>query len=380
MNNIVKYDVAIVGGGIAGLCTALQLANAGYKVCLIEKETYPIHKVCGEYISMESYPFLEQVIGFPFHEFSLPRITQLHISSPRGNIIQHMLKPGGFGISRHTFDHELWQMAHRKGVVLHHYKVENILYADNQYIINTTQKVEISARLAIGCWGKRSNIDIKNERKFTRTKYKGQHNYIGVKYHIHADLPDHIIELHNFKDGYAGISKVENDTYCLCYLTTSNNLSEYQNSIPMMEERMLMCNPWLKNYLTKYKKITPTPVSISQITFDQKELIHRHIPMAGDSAGMIAPLCGNGMSMAMHASKILSGLAIQYLEHKISLDELCNQYTQVWNGNFAARLRAGRILQSLLGSEFLTEAVIALLKPFPPVVSALVGLTHGKTF
>ena len=52
------YDCAIIGGGLAGLCLAIQLAKNGHKIILFEKNQYPFHKVCGEYISMESWEFL----------------------------------------------------------------------------------------------------------------------------------------------------------------------------------------------------------------------------------------------------------------------------------------------------------------------------------
>ena len=41
------YDCAIIGGGLAGLCLAIQLAKNGHKIILFEKNQYPFHKVCG---------------------------------------------------------------------------------------------------------------------------------------------------------------------------------------------------------------------------------------------------------------------------------------------------------------------------------------------
>ena len=38
-----EYDVAIVGGGLAGLALAIQLARERYKIILFEKEKYPFH-------------------------------------------------------------------------------------------------------------------------------------------------------------------------------------------------------------------------------------------------------------------------------------------------------------------------------------------------
>ncbi len=64
------FECAIVGGGLAGLCLAIQLADRGISVVLFEKNRFPFHKVCGEYISMESWPFLES-LGLPLAEMEI---------------------------------------------------------------------------------------------------------------------------------------------------------------------------------------------------------------------------------------------------------------------------------------------------------------------
>ena len=58
MQDDITYDLAIVGGGLAGLALSIQIAREGYRVILFEKEQYPLHRVCGEYISLESWDFL----------------------------------------------------------------------------------------------------------------------------------------------------------------------------------------------------------------------------------------------------------------------------------------------------------------------------------
>ena len=52
----INPDVIIIGGGLAGLTSALHLSKKGFKVTLIEKHDYPRHKVCGEYLSNEVVP------------------------------------------------------------------------------------------------------------------------------------------------------------------------------------------------------------------------------------------------------------------------------------------------------------------------------------
>ena len=56
-----EADVVILGGGLAGLIASLILTQNGYDVVLIEKKTYPFHKVCGEYISNEVLPYLNSL-------------------------------------------------------------------------------------------------------------------------------------------------------------------------------------------------------------------------------------------------------------------------------------------------------------------------------
>ena len=69
------------------------------------------------------------------------------------------------------------------------------------------------------------------------------------KYHVMANLPDNQISLHNFPGGYCGISKIEDDRYCICYLTKSENLKNNRQSIPVMEENILKQNPFLRKLL-----------------------------------------------------------------------------------------------------------------------------------
>src|SRR3954470_25000132 len=103
------YDVAIIGGGLGGLCLAIQCIEKRYSVILFEKEEYPFHKVCGEYISLESWDFLEW-LGLSLSKMNLPVIKKLIVSSPNGTILKESLPLGGFGISRYKIDNELQQI------------------------------------------------------------------------------------------------------------------------------------------------------------------------------------------------------------------------------------------------------------------------------
>lgn len=378
MNNN-PFDIAITGGGLAGLALSIQSAKAGYKTVLFEKETYPYHKVCGEYISLESWNFMER-LGLPLSTMQLPIIKRLNISAPNGKIFETNLPLGGFGISRFTLDYELSKIAKAAGVtVFENTKVNDVQFTEEAFYIQSAIE-NLQSKIAAGSFGKRSNLDVKWNRSFVQQKPNKLNNYIGVKYHIKINYPADLIALHNFENGYCGISKIEEDKYCLCYLTTAENLKKSNNSIQQMEEEVLYKNPHLKNIFTNADFLYQVPVTISQISFNKKKQIENHVLMIGDAGGMITPLCGNGMSMAMHASKLAFECMNQYLQKKITRSEMEQQYQQRWKHQFQARLHTGRLIQSFFGKPWLTNFFVQSFKTFPFLASPLIKQTHGKIF
>jgi menaquinone-9 beta-reductase len=130
------YPCGIIGGGLGGLCLAIQLAQKGVEVVLFEKNTYPQHKVCGEYISMESWDFLTG-LGVPLDGLNLPKINQLGVSSESGFMLESPLALGGFGISRYSLDHYLCELARQKGVVIY----ENCKVSDVEIVDDALSKI-----------------------------------------------------------------------------------------------------------------------------------------------------------------------------------------------------------------------------------------------
>lgn len=370
------FDVAIVGGGLAGLTLSIQLAKQGRKVILFEKESYPFHKVCGEYIAMESWDYLERC-NIPLSTLNLPQIRTLQLSSPNGNSLFHPLNPGGFGISRFTLDYFLATEAKKIGVVLlEDCKINDVFFNEDQFRLESNAG-NFTADFAFGAYGKRSNLDIKLKRKFTQTKHTGANNYIGVKYHIEIEHAEELIALHNFEDGYCGISKVDLNRYCLCYLTTSANLKANENSISIMEQRVLHKNPHLKRIWHQANFLYKEPLTISQIRFEPRTQIEDHFVLLGDAAGLITPLCGNGMSMGMHAAKLIADHLPDHVKDRAMFEE---KYQKAWRQTFGIRIKAGRTFQSLFGSSRITNTVISTLKKFPFLLKPLISLTHGNKF
>lgn len=366
--------VAIVGGGLAGLISGIELVKKGVPCVLFEKKKFPFHRVCGEYVSNEAVPFLESRGLYP-SDLKPAVITQFHLSSVRGQTATMPLDMGGFAISRFAFDHFLFQTACRNGIEIHeNTEVHAIHYRNDRFFIDTTNGQHASD-VVIGAFGKRSRLDHQLNRGFIQKRSP----YIGVKYHIKSDHPPDMIALHNFNGGYCGVVNIENGLTNLCYLAERRLLQQHRN-IRAMEENVLEQNPNLKKLMGQAHYVMQTPLVINEISFATKNPVDGHVLMAGDAAGMITPLCGNGMAMAIHASKMISELVLQFCESRITRAAMEQQYSLQWRNAFANRLRIGRAVQKLFGHRTLSSVAVGLMLRVKPVARLIMENSHGTVF
>ena len=372
-NNI---SVVIIGAGLAGLTSAILLANRGYTVSVIEKNQFPFHRVCGEYVSNEVLPFLTS-INVNINHLNPSAISRLTVSSVSGKSIQLPLQMGGFGISRYVLDQYIYQKAVSSGVRFYFDKATNVVFHEEHFKVELASGDMLTPAMVIAAYGKRSNLDQKLKRDF----FYRRSPYIGIKYHIKTDLPVDLIRLDNFQGGYCGTCKIEDDRYNLCYLSETRNL-KMTGSIPEMERNLLYKNPHLKRIFENSEFLFKQPEVINEISFIRKDLVTDHILYCGDAAGMITPLCGNGMAMAIHSGKILAESIIK-MGNEVTPDlrlQMEKNYRRNWERQFGFRLRSGRYIQSIFLDYHLSNIAVTAFQKSAFLARMLVKSTHGKPF
>ena len=372
MKRPLSFDVLIIGGGLAGLTSALHLSKVGLSVLLIEKSAYPQHKVCGEYVSNEVIPYLRSLDADP-GQLNPTQITRFQLTNTSGNKIETQLPLGGFGISRFALDEFLYKKAKDAGCLIVQDTVTEVLYNNDLFEVKTPHQ-DYQAKIVLGAYGKRSSIDHSLQRKFIANKSP----WLAVKAHYRGNFPSDLVALHNFPGGYCGVSKVENDLINICYLVNYDSFKQEKN-ILNHQKSVLHQNPYLKKIFENSEMHFEAHLSISQISFQPKEKVNSHILMIGDTAGLIHPLCGNGMSMAIHGAKLSSDLIVDYLSGKIpSRAALEKNYINEWNKNFRSRINTGRLLSRILEHENYANTLMSGLVMFPGILPALIKRTHGK--
>lgn len=366
-------DVIVVGGGLAGLACAIHLSKFQKKVFLIEKDSYPKHKVCGEYLSNEVLPYLAFLGISPLKE-GAKKITKIQLSTLKSDLVEGNLPLGGFGMSRYFLDDLLMKKARFNGVRILQDTVTSIAFRDEHFTIKTKTHGAFQGKVTIGAFGKRSLLDLKMNRQFIQKKSP----YLGVKTHVSGSFAENLVALHNFKGGYCGVSKVETDAVNVCYLTDYTSFKKHKN-IEDFQEQVVFKNVFLKRIFKESTPLFEKPIAIGQLCFETKSPVENHILMCGDTAGMIHPLCGNGMAMALMSAQMACQRIVQFLNRQIKQrKDLEKHYIGDWNKQFKMRIKTGHYLAKAFRSPLISQVACASLKKVPSLLPTIIRLTHGN--
>lgn len=360
------YHTAIIGGGLAGASAAITLARRGHRVIVLEAGELPRHRVCGEFLSPECANTLTDLGVMDDVRAAGPRwMDEAAITTPSGTEWAHNLPGAAFGISRHLLDDLLARHARGAGAdfrTRHTVKGVRGTLADgfSLDVSHAGKTHTLTAQTVIAAHGKRSTLDRTLNRRF----FRHDAPFIGLKMHYKARPVPGRVELHTFDGGYCGLSEVEGGAVNACLLARADRLSAaggLDGFVRWMGEQ----NPALGDWLSDAEPLLPRWESIAQVSFAPKPPVEGDLLFTGDAAGLIAPLAGNGMGMALDGGQLVAAHIADYLRGAVDAAGLRAGYASAWKTQFSGRLRLGRALQAMLLRPPVMDAALRVANSIP---------------
>lgn len=372
------YDALIIGAGLAGSSLAVALADAGWDVLLVERERFPRHKVCGEFLSPEAQSSL-RALGLYQTVANLEPAPLQHarIVSPSGRSLTLDLPARAWGISRYRLDQALAAAAEERNVNLwtgatvrayersaHGYLVQ---------IHDGERLITVQSRTVIAACGRHSQAALPPKAR----DLKRHQQFVGIKAHYTAvEMPPQV-ELFLFPGGYGGISPVEQGQINVCLLVSYPTFAQAGKQLDQLLATVARINPAFGQRLASGYALPETVVSVAPVDPTRPAMPWDEIACVGDSAVMIPPLCGDGMAMALRSAELCAPLADAFLRGALSLPSWAAHYRQQWHAEFNQRLRMGQLLQKVLSVPLLADWAIGAGRLVPGLGNYLVRVTRG---
>ena len=313
-----EVDVAIIGGGPAGSTLAAILASHGRSVQLIDRESFPRDKVCGEFLSYDALPIIE-ALGLDLAD--APAIQGCRVVG-RHRSIEFEFPVAARGISRLRLDALLFDYAVRCG-------------AQPRTETTITSLADIQATTIVGAWGRWGRLDAQLDRSFVRDR---SHRNFGFKRHYRGPQSD-IIELYSFDRGYLGVSAIENGETNICGLVHQSRLAGHKGKWETFVESIRDEEAPLDSMYARYAPAQENFLTSEPVIFRARSPVENNVVMIGDASGIVDPLTGNGMAMAMQSAL----LAAPFI-----LSGDLDGYRRAHHDFFAERIRWSRRVAALL--------------------------------
>lgn len=357
-----EVDVAIIGAGPAGSTLAALLAERGYSVVIVDRDTFPRDKLCGEFLSWDARPIADALgITAAIDAAGAPRIGACRIVGTRREY-EFAFPHEARGVSRLLLDALLLRTAIERGAVAFDGWTATAL-GETITLTREPETRAIRARVTVGAWGRWGRFDQQLGRAFVRDR---AHRSFGFKRHYTGDPPRNAIELYSFAGGYLGVNEIEGARTNICGLVAADRLAGHKGRWDAFVDDLRDEEPIVDAMYARYEPAQESFLSSEPVIFRARSPVEAGVFMIGDASGIVDPLTGNGMAMAMQSALLAASPIAALLagrERVVAEDE----YRRAHREFFAQRIAWSRRVARLLSRPRLLDAALstrAKLGPF----------------
>ena len=361
----VVTTVLIVGAGPAGSVAALVLARAGVSVRLVDRASFPRDKLCGDTLNPGTLAIVERLGLRAAVDACARPFTGMMLTGPGGANVTADYPDGlaGAAVTRRDFDQLLVNAAiaagaefipdvHVAGPVMDATgtRVSGVRIGDQP------GSEHLRARIVIAADGRHSTLAF--ALGLARFAPRPKRWAFGAYFTDVGGLTERG-EMHIGVDAYTGVAPLAADVANVCVV---RELKQDATGHRMGGEdtiaHALRSSPMLRERFARARRVSRV-ASLGPLAVDTTGAGCPGLLLAGDAAGFIDPMTGDGMRFAVRGGELAAEAALAELEGGSPAHE---HLRLARNREFAGKWRFNRALRSLVASRralVLAESVAA---------------------
>src|SRR5262245_59694294 len=386
-------DVLIVGAGPAGSVAGIVLARAGARVRLVDRADFPRDKLCGDTVNPGTLARLRSLgVGGAIEAHGL-RVDGMLVTGERGAAIAGKYPDGlsGRAILRRDLDWLLLEAAVKAGCEFDPHLPVREAIVDGARVTGARigangMTREFRARVTIAADGRRSTLAFglglashpdRPRRWAIGAYFEGVRGVRGVRHRYAStvsdtsDTSDTVLgEMHVRRGRYIGVAPVPGGATNVCLVKPSHAADGDLRDPAALLTDELARDSILRDRFAGARLVT-TPVVLGPLAVDVRSAAIDGLLLAGDAAGFIDPMTGDGLRFAVRGGELAAAAALDALTH--GWKGVHARLAEMRRREFAGKWRFNRALRTLVASPRGVSAAAAAAPLAPAVVRAIIS-------
>jgi flavin-dependent dehydrogenase len=366
-------DVLVVGAGPAGAVAATVLARQGARVCIIDRARFPRDKLCGDTVNPGTIALLRALGLSGGLETRGLAVDGMLVTGPGGSVVVSRYPAGlqGRAIARRDLDWSLLQQAIAAGAAFEPSTTARAALVGERAVggVVVNGGRTIRARAVIAADGRRSALAFGLD--LARHPARPRRWAIGA-YFTDVKAPDpgsSYGEMHLRRGRYIGVASIPGDLVNVCLVRpwerTARGRAAGEDRLHDLGDFLwseLARDPVLADRFARARLIAP-PAILGPLAVDVCARAPDGLLLAGDAAGFIDPMTGDGLRFAVRGGELAARAALQALEH--GWPGVHAALSGERRREFAPKLRFNRALRGLVahGSAVRAAEIAATVAP-----------------